>query len=167
MLKYVPRMTSVVMEEIPGKVSLAVDISQCTGTCRGCHSPFLREDIGEPLTQEVIDSLIEDNYGVNCFLFLGEGRDPETLVSLCRHIKSVHGIEVALYSGRESVEEDLMEEFDYVKIGPYIPEKGPLNNPGTNQRLYKVTKEGTGTVLQDITSKFWRKGIDPNVGIIK
>lgn len=30
MIKYVPEMTSVVMEEIPDKVTLAVDISNCT-----------------------------------------------------------------------------------------------------------------------------------------
>ena len=163
MLKYVPGMTSVVMEEIPRMVTLAVDISQCTGTCRGCHSPFLREDIGEPLTEEVVDSLIRDNYGVNCFLFLGEGRDPETLVNLCRHIKAAHGIKVALYSGREKVEEKLMMEFDYVKVGPYIPEKGPLNVKTTNQRLYKVKAEGDEIFLEDMTPLFWRKGIDPNV----
>ena len=50
MLKYVPQMTSVVLEEIPDRVTLAVDISNCPGHCEGCHSPFLREDIGEPLT---------------------------------------------------------------------------------------------------------------------
>lgn len=163
MLKFVPRMTSVVMEEIPGRVSLAVDISQCMGSCRGCHSPFLKEDIGEPLTEEVIDSLIRDNYGVNCFLFLGEGRDPETLKSLSRHIRSTHGIATALYSGRTAVEEDLFEEFDYVKIGPYIPEKGPLNKPTTNQRLYKVKMVEGKAELEDITSLFWKRGIDPNV----
>ena len=43
-------MTSVVMEEIPDKVTLAVDISNCTGLCEGCHSPFLRTDIGLELT---------------------------------------------------------------------------------------------------------------------
>ena len=47
MIKYVPEMTSVVMEEIPDKVTLAVDISNCTGLCEGCHSPFLRKDVGE------------------------------------------------------------------------------------------------------------------------
>ena len=156
-------MTSVVMEEIPGRVSLAVEISQCRGTCRGCHSPFLREDIGEPLTEEVIDFLIKDNFGINCFLFLGEGREPQELIPLCRHIKETFGIEVALYSGREEVEDSLMAEFDYVKVGPYIPEMGPLNKRTTNQRLYKVERKDGELSLEDITSLFWRRGIDPNV----
>ena len=49
MIKYVPQMTSVVIEEIPDRVTLAVDISNCQGNCVGCHSPFLKEDIGEEL----------------------------------------------------------------------------------------------------------------------
>ena len=82
MIKYVPQMTSVVIEEIPDRVTLAVDISNCQGNCVGCHSPFLKEDIGEELTNEIIDKLVADNFGVNCFLFLGEGNDPEALIAL-------------------------------------------------------------------------------------
>ena len=95
-------MTSVVLEEIPDRVSLAVDISNCRGNCVGCHSPFLKLDIGEELTPEIADALIADNFGVNCFLFLGEGRDPEALLALAAHIRSAHpALELALYSGRE------------------------------------------------------------------
>ena len=149
MLKYVPSMTSVVMEEIPGKVTLAVSISGCRGNCEGCHSPWLREDIGEELTEEAIDRLFKDNFGVNCFLFLGEGRDPMALRDLACHVKEKHHVETALYSGRSEVEDVLMDVFDYVKTGPYIKERGPLNNPSTNQRLYHHG--------EDITSLFWRK----------
>lgn len=152
MIKYVPEMTSVVMEEIPDRVTLAVDISNCRGECVGCHSPFLRKDIGEPLTEEVIGALVKDNFGVDCFLFLGEGRDPETLVSLATYVRS-HGLAAALYSGRTEVEPFIWDAFDYVKTGPYIPERGPLNDPDTNQRLYRRV-EGEWV---DITSRFWRK----------
>ena len=143
-------MTSVVLEEIPDRVSLAVDISNCRGNCEGCHSPFLREDIGKELTAEIIDALVADNFGVNCFLFLGEGKDPEALLALASHVRS-NGLEVALYSGREAVEAPFWEHFDYIKLGPYKPACGPLNNPKTNQRLYRVT-EGRP---EDITARFW------------
>ena len=152
MIKYVPEMTSVVMEEIPDRVTLAVDISNCRGECVGCHSPFLREDIGEPLTKEVIGALVKDNFGVDCFLFLGEGRDPETLVSLAAYVRS-QGLAAALYSGRTELEPFIWDAFDYVKTGPFIPERGPLNDPDTNQRLYR-RMEGEWV---DITSRFWRK----------
>lgn len=152
MIKYVPEMTSVVLEEIPDRVSLAVDISNCRGNCEGCHSPFLREDIGEELTAGIIDSLVADNFGVNCFLFLGEGRDPEALLSLADHVRSI-GLEAALYSGREEVEASFWEHFNYIKLGPYRPACGPLNNPTTNQRLYHVV-EGRP---EDITARFWHR----------
>ena len=145
-------MTSVVLEEIPDRVSLAVEISHCRGNCEGCHSPFLRKDIGRELTPSVIDSLVADNFGVNCFLFLGEGRDPETLLDLADHARSL-GLQVAVYSGREEVEDIFWDHFDYIKLGPYKPACGPLNNPSTNQRLYALV-DGK---WEDITFRFWRK----------
>ena len=158
MIKYVPEMTSVVIEEIPDRVSLAVDISNCQGNCVGCHSPFLKEDIGEELTNEIIDKLVADNYGVNCFLFLGEGNDPDALIALADHVKEI-GLDVALYSGRRDVERAIYMTFDYVKIGPYMEHYGPLNSPTTNQRLYKIE----GPVHKDITHLIWERGVDPNV----
>ncbi|MBR3989810.1 MAG: anaerobic ribonucleoside-triphosphate reductase activating protein [Bacteroidales bacterium] len=149
MIKYVPEMTSVVMEEIPDRVSLAVEISNCRGNCVGCHSPFLRKDIGRELTAEIIDRLVADNFGVNCFLFLGEGRDPEALLDLADHVRS-KGLLAAVYSGREEVEEVFWDHFDYIKLGPYRPECGPLNSPTTNQRLYRRSGEGE---WEDITSR--------------
>ncbi len=154
MLKYVPAMTSVVMEEIPGKVTLAVEISNCRGNCEGCHSPWLREDIGEVLDEAAIDRMFADNFGVNCFLFLGEGKDPETLKRLASYIRSRYGVSLAVYSGRMAVEDDFYDVFDYVKVGPYIASLGPLNKSTTNQRLYHHRS--------DITPLFWHRGIDPN-----
>ena len=141
-------MTSVVMEEIPDRVSLAVDISNCRGNCVGCHSPFLKQDVGEELTAEIIDRLVADNFGVNCFLFLGEGQDPLAILSLAAHVREL-GLDVALYSGREEVEDEFWEAFDYLKLGPYRPECGPLNKRTTNQRLYHHGK--------DITERFWKR----------
>ena len=150
MIKYLPGLTDIVLEEIPDRVTLAVEITNCQGSCPGCHSPFLRKDIGEELTEEALDALLDDNFGVNCLLFLGEGNDRDALLRLAAHIrKSRPGLELALYSGRTSVEKEITEMFDYVKIGPYIAERGPLNERTTNQRLYRRG--------EDITSRFWRK----------
>lgn len=161
MIKYVPSMTSVVIEEIPDMVTLAVEISNCKGNCIGCHSPFLREDVGEELTEEAIDSMVGDNFGVNCFLFLGEGRDLGRIFALAQYVRRAHGLAVALYSGRTEVEEEVFEVFDYVKVGPYMAEFGPLNSRTTNQRLYKVSH--SPLIKEDITSRFWHRGIDGNV----
>lgn len=146
-------MTSVVLEEIPDKVTLAVEISNCQGSCVGCHSPWLKTDVGDPLTPEAIDRMIADNFGVNCFLFLGEGRDPQAILDLAAHLRKAHpGLELAIYSGREAVEDELWNTFDYVKVGPYKAEFGPLNSVNTNQRLYYHRV--------DITSRFWNKGLE-------
>ena len=150
MIKYVPSLTDVVLEEIPHRVSLAVEISNCRGNCIGCHSPFLKKDLGDELTAEAVEKLLKTNFGVNCFLFLGEGNDPEALKAIAYYLRSSHPeLELALYSGRESVEDELFEIFDFVKVGPYIKEFGPLNEKTTNQRLYDHRA--------DITSSFWRK----------
>ena len=69
----------------------------------------------------------------------------------------------ALYSGRNAVEDKIFENFDYVKVGPYIESFGPLNSKTTNQRLYKVAHEADSYSLMDITSRFWHRGIDQNV----
>ena len=80
MIKYIPELTDIVLEEIPDRVTLAVEISNCRGSCPGCHSPFLKQDLGVELTPQAVDKLINDNFGVNCFLLLGEGSDPKALL---------------------------------------------------------------------------------------
>ena len=170
MIKYLPDRVSIVLEEIPDRVSVAVDITNCPENCPGCHSPFLREDIGEELTFERIDSLISDNFGVNCFLLLGEGRDHQALVRIGKYISEKYpGIAPALYSGRNQVEDDIWQVFDYVKLGPYVEKKGPLNERTTNQRLYHVhsvisaDERGSAAirrVKEDITPVIWRRKKD-------
>ncbi len=158
MIRFVKDLTSVVLEEIPDMLTLAVEISNCQGNCIGCHSPFLRENVGEELTPEEIDRMVDDNFGVNCFLFLGEGNDRERLTELARHVRENRHLKVALYSGRTEVEEEFFDIFDYVKVGPYIAKYGPLNSTTTNQRLYRILHLEDGSrQVEDITSRFWKK----------
>lgn len=150
MIKYIPELTDVVLEEVPDRVTLAVEIPNCQGSCPGCHSSFLKLDLGKELTAAEADRLVEDNFGVNCFLFLGEGNDHEALMELAAHLRATHpDLELALYSGRQEVEEEIYEAFDFVKVGPYVEALGPLNEASTNQRMYYHR--------EDITSRFWHK----------
>ena len=150
MIKYVPELTDVVLEEVPDRVTLAVEIPNCQGSCPGCHSSFLKLDLGKELTAAEADRLVEDNFGVNCFLFLGEGNDHEALMKLAAHLRAAHpDLELALYSGRQEVEEEIYEAFDFVKVGPYVEALGPLSEASTNQRMYYHR--------EDITSRFWHK----------
>ena len=164
MIKYKPDTVQVVFEEIPDYVTLAIEITNCPGRCEGCHSPWLREDIGEELTPEKLNELIDQNRGVNCVCFMGEGKDPEALKRLAAtvRLRSDYPYKVALYSGREEVEREYDYYFDFIKVGPYIEEYGPLNSRTTNQRLYKTRMGGcydNDTFRDDITYKFWKKGI--------
>ena len=146
MIKYVKSM--VTFEEIPTEVTLSLSISNCQNRCSGCHSPELRCNIGTELTNEVLDELINKNNGISCVLLLGEGNDRSRLIDIAKRVRNEHKLAVALYSGRDNVEEDVWNAFDYVKIGRYVASLGPLNKVTTNQRLYKSGK--------DITNLFWK-----------
>lgn len=158
MVKYYS--TSVVFEEIPDEITLAIEITNCPGHCEGCHSPWLRDDIGEELTPEVLNDLIDKNDGITCVCFMGEGNDPEGLLKLARFVLTEKHLWPALYSGREEVEESYGEFFKYIKVGPYIEEFGPLNKETTNQRLYWIHSDGcydNNLISEDITYKFWKR----------
>lgn len=147
----------VVFEEIPDKVSLALNITNCANNCPGCHSPELALDMGQELTEDTIDRLINENAGANCFLFMGEGRDYKRLLDLAMYIKEKYPyMAVGVYSGRDEVEDEYYKVFDYVKVGPYKEDLGPLNKRTTNQRLYKMV-DGVKT---DITERFWKNSIN-------
>lgn len=159
-IKYLTSM--VTFEEIPTRVTLSLSITGCRGTCVGCHSPELRRNIGTELTDEELDALIRKNNGVNCVLFLGEGTNQARLLQLAERVRNHWKMDVALYSGRDEVEEVVWNAFDFLKIGSYKSEFGPLNNPNTNQRLYHFSKFYSSSVggrkgWRDITSYFWRK----------
>ena len=76
-----------------------------------------------------------------------------------------------MYSGRREVDDLLWESFDYVKVGPYVEELGPLNKPTTNQRLYRAlgmeeeaqaVSVHAGRRFADITARFWHRGLENN-----
>lgn len=166
MIKYLD--TAIVFSEVPDEITLAIEITNCQNNCIGCHSSWLREDIGEELTPEILNELINKNKGITCVCFMGEGKDPEALKKLAFGVKlrEDYPYKVALYSGREEVERDYDEYFDYIKIGPYIPEKKALNFKTTNQRLYEIEREYDPvsfecikTERKDITYKFWKKNL--------
>ena len=156
MIKY--KDTYVVFEEIPDEVTLAINITNCQNRCEGCHSPELRGNIGSELTKDVLDELISKNDGITCICFMGEGNDKEALFNLIIYIRQKYGkkYKIALYSGTNDGP-DFKYWLDYLKVGPYMPEFGPLNKRTTNQRLFKVEKKGDEVFdLTDITYKFWK-----------
>lgn len=152
MLKYVD--TKVVFAEIPDEITLAINISGCPCNCKGCHSSYLAEDIGEPLDLQHLTNLIDSNKGITCVCIMGGDANPSEVDDIAQDIKEYYPeLKVGWYSGRQELNKDIeLSNFDFIKLGPYIEEFGPLNSKTTNQRFYKVN----GKELVDITSRFWK-----------
>lgn len=135
----------IVCQEIPDEISLAVNISGCPNRCPGCHSPWLWEDKGVPMTEEMLSGLM-DRYSaaVTCFCFMGGDADPSEIQRLAFWIREKYPhLKTAWYSGRESIPEGFdIHCMDYVKTGPYIEALGGLKSPTTNQALYRVLPGG-------------------------
>lgn len=152
MLKYVD--TKVVFAEIPDEITLAINISGCPCNCKGCHSSYLAKDIGEPLDLQHLTNLIDSNKGITCVCIMGGDANPSEVDDIAQDIKEYYPeLKVGWYSGRQELSKNIeLGNFDFIKLGPYIEEFGPLNSKTTNQRFYKVS-DGE---LVDITSKFWK-----------
>ena len=151
------RQEEAAFQEIPDEVTLAINISNCPCHCPGCHSHYLWEDIGLPLNADAIDAFIE-KYGddITCISFMGGDSDPKGVNLLAQYIHEEHPqFKVAWYSGKTVISAAIdKQDFDYIKIGPFIKHLGPLKSSTTNQRLYRRNEQGE---FEDITSRFWKK----------
>ncbi|MDD4141171.1 MAG: anaerobic ribonucleoside-triphosphate reductase activating protein [Bacteroidales bacterium] len=146
----------IVFQEIPDEVTLAVNITGCPNHCIGCHSPHLQKEIGEELSENVIDNLL-CKYGsaITCFCFMGGDACPKEIDKLASYVhKSNPSIKVGWYSGRpELPSEESMRNYNFIKLGRYDESRGGLKSKTTNQRLYAIDN---GLHVSDITGKFWR-----------
>ena len=160
MLKYVD--AKVVFAEVPDEVTLAINISNCPCQCKGCHSSYLAQDIGTELTFNEVRKLIKKNSGISCIAFMGGDSEPKRIDALASFVINHYQLKVAWYSGRQELNNNIdLCNFDYIKLGPYIEELGPLNSRTTNQRFYKVS-DGE---LVDITSRFYDRNLETCSGI--
>ena len=162
MLKYLN--TQVTFSEVPDEITLCINITGCKIGCKNCHSPYLAEDIGKPLIYKdthnnrtvincnPLSELIEANKGITCICLMGGDSNPEYINILGKTIKC-HKLKSAWYSGRQELSKEIdLKNFDFVKLGSYKEEFGPLNSKTTNQRFYKVNEKE----LIDITNLFWK-----------
>ena len=160
MIKYVD--TKVVFKEVPNHITLALNISNCPCHCEGCHSPYLAEDIGTPLTLHNLMKLIQKHKGISCVAFMGGDSDISGINYYAEWIKKNTELEVAWYSGKsyEDLQNNInskvinLKNFDYIKVGSYISKFGPLDDINTNQRFFKVLHLSKH-ILVDHTYEFW------------
>jgi anaerobic ribonucleoside-triphosphate reductase activating protein len=136
--------------EFPDEISLLINITNCPFHCKGCHSPELWEDIGYQLNKQKLAELIESNKGITLVGFMGG--EPSVINTLAAFIKNEYpNLKVGWYWGGNSIPENINKNnFDYIKVGPYIEPCGSLSNPNTNQRMYEITPNA----IIDITHEF-------------
>ena len=131
----------IVFAEVPDHTTLAVNLTGCPLRCPGCHSPHLREDVGDPLDDDALAALLA-RYG-------------SRVTCVAREIRRLcPALAVAWYSGRD-VLPDLIDRraFDYIKLGGWVESLGGLASETTNQRMYRILADGTA---EDITPRFRR-----------
>lgn len=147
----------VTFSEIPDEICLCVNISNCPYRCPGCHSSYLTQDVGEVLTSELLDQFVEQNPGISCVCIMG-GLEDEVLGLLSSCKFSHKGIKSAWYTGQPNIPNmSILAHLDYIKVGPYVDEAGPLTSKTTNQRMYQVNHTNYSEIeLIDITHKFWQ-----------
>ena len=143
----------IVFQEVPGEVTLALNITNCPIHCPGCHSKHLWADTGEVLDEDELVRLIDLYRGeVTCVCFMGGDAEPEYVAQLAK-IARAEGVKTAWYSGKTALPEWMpVDIWDYIKLGPYVEELGGLRSRTTNQRFYKIVAGR----MEDITSTFIR-----------
>ena len=156
MLKYVD--TKVVFAEVPDEITLAINISNCPCHCEECHSPYLAKDIGKPLDLQHLTDLIDTNKGITCICIMGGDANPSGVDDIAQDIKEYYPeLKVGWYSGRQELSKDInLENFDYIKLGPYMKDRGPINRKTANQVLLEIKVVQDKVFTKDVTAKFWK-----------
>ncbi len=154
MLKYTT--CQVTFSEVPDEISLCIEISNCPIHCPECHSKELWGDIGQELTKTVIEDLLTSNRGVTCVCFMGGDAEPVEVNELSKWVHETHPeLKTAWYSGMDEYPR-FTPDFDYVKIGSYREDDGPINVKTTNQKMVKIHHDPERWYMEDITYKFWK-----------
>ena len=151
MLKYL--FCKEVFREIPGEISLGLSISGCQLHCVGCNQRELWEDKGTPLDVETLCGLLNQHQGITCLLLLGGESDIDALTELFMYAHK--RVKTAWYCGLDRLpkqHQGILQYLDFLKLGRFEIEYGPLNDPNTNQKFYKVVNGK----LYECTNLFWR-----------
>lgn len=182
MIKYLGY--AVTFQEIPNEVTLCFNITNCKHRCPGCHSPELQQDIGNDLEVDIESIINRYLGGITCVCFMGEGNDWDALERCIKIISDNYpNLKIGIYTGIDgdgNDENTLMLEYlssmttgrdpdgydkchepliTYLKLGSYIKELGGLDNPHTNQRMFRTDyiDDFNCPLYEDITSKFWKR----------
>lgn len=153
--------------EVPGEISLCLNISGCPCKCEGCSEPYLKDDVGDCLDSFFLNNLLEKykNYNLSCICFMGGDKDHEYLLDILKLCVD-KGFKTAFYSGFDYLDLDLIPYLNYYKVGRFILPRGdpsswhkktggPINFPWSNQKMFKISNNK----VIDITEEFRKNPI--------
>jgi len=142
---------SIVLQEVPGEITLSFSITGCKLMCKGCHSPFLwKEGSGQELTKNIFEETIQQyNDMITCILFMGGEWHEKELIEFLKMARA-KCLKTCLYTGLDNVSSDIIKELDFLKTGRWVSELGGLDKDTTNQKFINVH---TGEVLNNLFVK--------------
>lgn len=144
---------SIVFQEVPDEVTLAINISGCPHKCEGCHSKYLWEYEGNYISDDLYGIINKYDGLITCVCFMGGEQNPLDLC-YCLNIVRQLGLKTCLYSGVDRLHYliaiGVSDLCDYIKIGHYDKQLGGLDSPTTNQRFFSRIDDN----LIDTTYKF-------------
>ena len=157
LLKYVDYY--ITFQEVPNEVSLVLTVSGCPLRCPGCHSPWLWNNDGKPLLDD-LHGLIERYYPeITCVCIMGTGSSQivggDDFQKIARIVREYKELKLCVYTGFDDFPDQYVIFPDYLKLGGYIADRGGLASPTTNQRMLKLVH---GEYV-DITPVFWKKKV--------
>ncbi|MFS4456026.1 anaerobic ribonucleoside-triphosphate reductase activating protein [Maribacter sp. 2304DJ31-5] len=129
----------IVLQEVPGEISLCFSISGCSLHCEGCHSPFLwKKGSGTKLDHNIYAGLLHKYHGfASCVLFMGGEWHEQELIQKLKYARR-KGYKTCLYTGEEEVVPKIGEQLTWLKTGRWIKPLGGLDQKRTNQRFIEV-----------------------------
>ena len=142
---------NVVLQEVPGEISLCFSISGCPLRCEGCHSPFLwKRGNGNKLTEEIYRELLEKYMGfASCVIFMGGEWHQTQLINKLKYARQI-GYKTCLYTGEEQVDENITEQLTWIKTGRWNKSLGGLGHETTNQKFIELK---TNKILNHLFTK--------------
>ena len=129
----------VVLQEVPGEISICFSICGCQIRCKGCHSPFLwKEKNGQQLSTKTYQETLKKYKGfASCVLFMGGEWHKNELIAYLKHAKKME-FSTCLYTGLNEVKNEIKNELTWLKIGPWDFELGGLKSKSTNQKFIEI-----------------------------
>lgn len=136
MLQYYRK--DICFQEVPNEISISFSIAGCPHNCKNCSwKNTIDKEEKKNLTNTIYSMFLNKYKGLaSCVLFLGGEWEQEDLICKLKMAKE-KGYKTCLYTGcnLSQISEQLKQNLDFIKVGPYIEEKGGLSNPNTNQKF--------------------------------